>query len=99
MRKHQRYFAIQDKDGKLMPHFVAVNNTLARDESVVRKGHEKVLRARLSDAVFFFNEDRKRRLEERTEDLKGVIYQAELGTSFAKVVTSPTRNLDKPGRN
>jgi len=85
MRKHQRYFAIQDKDGKLMPHFVAVNNTLARDESVVRKGHEKVLRARLSDAVFFFNEDRKRRLEERTEDLKGVIYQAELGTSFAKV--------------
>ncbi|MDB9822644.1 glycine--tRNA ligase subunit beta [Deltaproteobacteria bacterium] len=85
MRKHQKYFAIQDQNGKLIPHFVAVNNTLARDESVVRKGHERVLRARLSDAVFFFNEDRKKRLEERIEDLKGVIYQAELGTSFAKV--------------
>lgn len=85
MKKHQRYFAIQDKKGKLMPYFVAVNNTIARDESVVRKGHERVLRARLSDAVFFYNEDRKRRLIDRLDDLKGVIYQAELGTSFAKV--------------
>jgi glycyl-tRNA synthetase beta chain len=85
MKKHQKYFAIQDKKGKLMPYFVAVNNTVARDESVVRKGHERVLRARLSDAVFFFNEDRKRPLIDRLDDLKGVIYQAELGTSFAKV--------------
>jgi glycyl-tRNA synthetase beta chain len=68
-----------------MPHFVAVNNTIARDESVVRKGHERVLRARLSDAVFFFREDRKKMLEEHLEDLKGVIYQAGLGTSFDKV--------------
>ena len=85
MREHQKYFAVQDKNGQLMPFFIAVNNTTAKDESVVRKGHERVLRARLSDAVFFFNEDRKRPLEERLKDLKGVIYQAELGTSFAKV--------------
>jgi glycyl-tRNA synthetase beta chain len=85
MKEHQRYFAIRDQDGGLMPHFVAVNNTIARDESIVQKGHERVLRARLADAGFFFKEDRKRPLEDRLEDLKGVIYQAELGTSFAKV--------------
>jgi glycyl-tRNA synthetase beta chain len=85
MKENQRYFAIQDRNGSLIPHFVAVNNTIPKDDSVVRKGHERVLRARLSDAVFFFDEDRKRPLEDRLEDLKGVIYQAELGTSFAKV--------------
>jgi glycyl-tRNA synthetase beta chain len=85
MKEHQRYFAIQDRNGSLIPHFVAVNNTVPKEDSVVRKGHERVLRARLSDAVFFFDEDRKRPLEDRLEDLKGVIYQAELGTSFAKV--------------
>ena len=85
MKKHQKYFALQDGQGRLMPNFVAINNTVARDESVVRKGHEKVLRARLSDASFFFKEDRKKPLEGRLEDLKGVIYQAKLGTSYAKV--------------
>ena len=85
MKKHQRYFAVRDAGGRLMPNFVAVNNTIARDESVVRKGHERVLRARLSDADFFFQEDRKRPLRDRLEDLKEVIYQARLGTSFAKV--------------
>ena len=85
MREHQRYFAVSNEKGKLMPNFVAVNNTIARDETVVRIGHERVLRARLSDADFFFKEDRKRLLSDRIEDLKGVIYQAELGTSYAKV--------------
>jgi glycyl-tRNA synthetase beta chain len=85
MKKHQKYFALQDGKGQLMPNFVAINNTLAKDESVVRKGHEKVLRARLSDASFFFKEDRKKSLESRLQDLKGVIYQAQLGTSYAKV--------------
>jgi glycyl-tRNA synthetase beta chain len=85
MKKHQRYFAVYDSDSRLMPNFVAINNTVARDESVVRRGHERVLRARLSDADFFFKEDRKHPLAERIEDLKGVIYQADLGTSYAKV--------------
>jgi glycyl-tRNA synthetase beta chain len=85
MKKHQRYFSVRDHEGNLIPNFVAVNNTIARDESIVRKGHERVLQARLADANFFFKEDRKRLLEDRLEDLKTVIYQAELGTSFDKV--------------
>ena len=85
MKEHQKYFSLQDKEGRLMPNFVAVNNTLPNDESVVRRGHERVIRARLADADFFFKEDRKKKLEERLDDLKGVIYQADLGTSFAKV--------------
>jgi glycyl-tRNA synthetase beta chain len=86
MAEHQRYFAVRDGEGRLMPHFVAVNNTLARDPDVVRRGHERVLRARLSDADFFFAEDRKRPLLDRLKDLESVIYQAELGTSYEKVL-------------
>ena len=85
MKQHQKYFAVRDEKGELMPNFVAVNNTVTRDESMVQRGHERVLRARLSDAAFFFAEDRKRPLKDRIEDLKEVIYQADLGTSFAKV--------------
>ena len=85
MREHQKYFALRDDTGRLMPHFVAVNNTKAKNDAVVSSGHERVLRARLADAVFFFEEDRKRPLLERLEGLKEVIYQADLGTSFAKV--------------
>ena len=85
MREHQKYFAVYDREGRLLPNFVAINNTLARDPSIVRKGHERVLRARLSDAAFFMEEDRKQSLMDRLEDLKRVIYQADLGTSFAKV--------------
>ena len=85
MRKHQKYFAVRDREGSLLPNFVAVNNTLTRDTSIVRKGHERVLRARLSDAAFFMDEDRKQPLMDRLENLKRVIYQADLGTSLAKV--------------
>jgi len=85
MKEHQKYFAVYNDQGSLMPNFVAVNNTLARDEMVVQTGHERVLRARLSDADFFFEEDRKRPLKARIEDLKGVIFQAKLGTSYEKV--------------
>jgi len=85
MKKHQKYFSLRDSAGQLLPNFVAVNNTLTRDEAVVCKGHERVLTARLSDADFFFKEDRKRPLEDRLEDLKEVIYQTRLGTSYAKI--------------
>ena len=85
MKEHQRYFSIHDASGSLLPCFVAVNNTRARDDAVVRRGHERVLRARLADAVFFFEEDRSRPLSERLEDLRGVIFHADLGTSHAKV--------------
>jgi glycyl-tRNA synthetase beta chain len=85
MREHQRYFSLVDEDGKLLPNFITVNNTLADDPAVVRRGNERVLRARLSDARFFFEEDKKLSLADRVEDLKGVVYQAKLGTSYEKM--------------
>jgi len=85
MRSHQRYFSIVDGEGKLMPGFITINNTLAPDPSVVVKGNERVLRARLSDARFFFEEDKKTKLDERVEGLKKVVYQQKLGTSYEKM--------------
>ena len=69
----------------MLPSFVAVSNTKARAMDVVKKGNERVLRARLADAQFFFQEDQKVPLEKRVEKLKGVIFQAKLGTSYEKV--------------
>jgi len=85
MRSHQRYFSIVDANGGLLPGFITINNTLTEDPSVVVKGNERVLRARLSDARFFFEEDKKIRLDERVESLKKVVYQQKLGTSFEKM--------------
>jgi glycyl-tRNA synthetase beta chain len=85
MREHQRYFSLVDNDGKLLPGFITINNTLTEDPEVVVKGNERVLRARLSDARFFFDEDRKVSLESRVESLKAVVYQAKLGTSYEKM--------------
>ncbi|MDD2898157.1 MAG: glycine--tRNA ligase subunit beta [Desulfuromonadaceae bacterium] len=85
MRSHQRYFSIVDAAGALLPGFITINNTLTEDPSVVVKGNERVLRARLSDARFFFEEDKKVRLDERVESLKKVVYQQKLGTSFEKM--------------
>ena len=84
MREHQKYFAVVDGNGKLLPHFVVVNNTRTRDMAVVTKGHEKVLRARLADARFFFKGDLKETAEDRLEKLKGVLFQASLGTMVDK---------------
>ena len=85
MRSHQRYFSIVDSEGKLMPGFITINNTLTDDPSVVVKGNERVLRARLSDARFFFEEDQKVKLDDRVESLKKVVYQQKLGTSYEKM--------------
>lgn len=85
MKEHQRYFALTDYQGRLAPYFIAVNNTRARDMNVVRKGHERVLRARLDDARFYFSEDRKVKLADRIEELKGVVFHHLLGTSWQKV--------------
>ncbi len=85
MREHQRYFSLVDEGGKLLPGFITINNTLTEDPSVVVKGNERVLRARLSDARFFFDEDRKVPLADRVEALKSVLYQAKLGTSYEKM--------------
>jgi glycyl-tRNA synthetase beta chain len=85
MREHQRYFPVTDSLGRQAPYFVAVNNTRARDMSVVRKGHERVLRARLEDARFYWLSDRRVRLADRGEALKGVVFHHLLGTSWEKV--------------
>jgi glycyl-tRNA synthetase beta chain len=85
MREHQRYFTLIDAQGKLLPHFITVANTIATDPSVVVAGNERVLRARLSDAMFFWQEDKKSLLETRLEPLKKVVYQAKLGTSYEKI--------------
>lgn len=86
MREHQRYFTVVDEKGKLLPRFITISNTRAEDPVVVQQGNERVLRARLSDAMFFWNEDRKVRLESRLDALKNVVYQAKLGTSYEKVM-------------
>jgi len=84
MREHQKYFPVVDSQGKLMPGFIAVNNTKVNDPDVTKKGHERVLRARLEDALFFFNGDKKTSLEERARGLNGIIFQAKLGTMLEK---------------
>src|SRR5512133_1872726 len=85
MRNHQRYFAVLDRDGKLTNRFIAVSGTPVDDPKVSRHGYERVLRARLADARFFFDEDRKRRLEDRVQDLARRTYQARLGSELDRV--------------
>lgn len=85
MREHQRYFSLRGADGRLLPHFIAVNNTLTRNPDVVRQGHERVIRARLADAMFFFQEDSKTPLPQRVDALKGVVFHSLLGTSYEKM--------------
>jgi glycyl-tRNA synthetase beta chain len=84
MREHQKYFPVVDAQGRLLPFFVAVNNTRVADIALTRKGHERVLRARLEDALFFFAADKERRLEDRFSELTGIIFQARLGTMLEK---------------
>ncbi len=80
MREHQKYFSVVDGNGHLMPNFVVVNNTRTKDMNVVTKGHEKVLRARLADAQFFYKADLRESAESRINKLDGVLFQASLGT-------------------
>jgi len=82
MRNHQRYFAVVDAKGRLRNRFIAVSGTPVKDPRVVRHGYERVLRARLADARFFFEEDRKRKLRDRIESLGRRTFQAKLGTEL-----------------
>ncbi len=84
MREHQKYFPVVDNNNQLLPHFVAVNNTEVKDINLTRTGHERVLRARLEDAFFFFAGDKEERLEDRIEKLSGIIFQAKLGSMREK---------------
>ncbi|PQP33133.1 glycine--tRNA ligase subunit beta [Desulfobacteraceae bacterium SEEP-SAG10] len=86
MREHQKYFAVIDNKGNLMPCFVAVNNTRTKDMNLVATGHEWVLRARLADAQFFYKSDLEYSSKDRVEKLKGVLFQAKLGSMHEKIV-------------
>ena len=86
MREHQRYFPVVNKDGGLLPQFIAVKNGAADHLDIVRAGNEKVLRARLSDANFFYQEDLKAPLAEKVSALKKIVFQESLGSVYDKVV-------------
>ncbi|CAN0921886.1 Glycine--tRNA ligase, chloroplastic/mitochondrial 2 [Linum grandiflorum] len=85
MQKHQKYFAITDDGGKLLPYFIAVANGPI-NEMVVRKGNEAVLRARYEDAKFFYEMDTRRSFSEFGSQLKGILFHEKLGTMLDKVV-------------
>jgi glycyl-tRNA synthetase beta chain len=84
MRHHQRYFSVEDADGKLAPAFVAIMNIASDPEGFVRRGNERVLRARFNDARFFWETDQKKPLADRKPDLANVTFQAKLGSYLAK---------------
>ena len=84
MKANQKYFHIIDADGKLMPHFITVANIDSRNPDVVREGNERVIRPRLSDAEFFWTQDRKRRLDSHIDSLKNIVFQQKLGTLHDK---------------
>ncbi len=86
MRSHQRYFSVIDGGGRIVPHFVTVNNTKPKDIALVMRGNERVLAARLEDARFYFEEDLKTTLADRVQALKSVVFHSKLGTSYEKVM-------------
>jgi glycyl-tRNA synthetase beta chain len=86
MRDHQKYFALEDAGGKLMPHFLAVLNTDGDPQGLIRHGNERVLRARFNDARFFWETDQKRSLLDRLELLRHVTFQKDLGSYYEKTL-------------
>jgi glycyl-tRNA synthetase beta chain len=85
LQEHQRYFPVEGAGGKLLPHFITVSNIESREPAKVRSGNERVVRPRLSDAVFFFRQDRKQPLASRQAGLDAVTFQAKLGSVGDKV--------------
>ena len=107
MRDHQKYFALEDADGKLLPHFLAVLNTSGDPDGLIRHGNERVLRARFNDARFFWQTDQKIPLRDRVEMLKSVTFQKDLGSYYDKtrrvqklssLVSEALRNAGRPVR-
>ena len=86
MRDHQKYFAIEDVNGKLLPHFLAVLNTAADSDGLIRHGNERVLRARFNDARFFWQTDQKQTLRQRVDLLRHVTFQKDLGSYYDKTM-------------
>ena len=86
MRDHQKYFAVEDAKGKLLPHFLAVLNTDGDPAGLIRHGNERVLRARFNDARFFWQTDQKHPLRDRVSWLKNVTFQKDLGSYYEKTL-------------
>ncbi len=84
MRHHQKYFSVESAPGKLAPHFVAVMNTSGDPEGLVKRGNERVLKARFNDARFFWDVDQHKKLADRVADLSHVTFQAKLGSYLEK---------------
>jgi glycyl-tRNA synthetase beta chain len=108
MRDHQKYFALEDAGGKLLPHFLAVLNTDGDPDGLIRHGNERVLRARFNDARFFWETDQKIPLRQRVEMLKAVTFQKDLGSYFDKtmrvqklgsLISEAIRNAGTPVRS
>jgi len=85
MKQHQKYFPLVDAAGKLLPKFLIVSNLKTHDSTNIVRGNERVLRARLADAKFFFDQDRKQPLEARVEKLGSVVYHNKLGSQLQRV--------------
>lgn len=98
MRDHQKYFAVEDKRGEIEPHFLAVINLDKDRAGLVRRGHEKVLRARLADAEFFWQSDQKRRLADYSETLAHITFESRLG-SYRDKTERMRENARKIARN
>lgn len=102
MREHQRYFPVLDENGQLLPYFVTVRNGGSDSLDVIAKGNEKVLRARLSDAKFFYEEDQKLQIKDALSKLESIVFQEELGTvgdkvrRIRKIADSLASKLDVP---
>jgi glycyl-tRNA synthetase beta chain len=86
MKEHQKYFHVVSSDGKMLPLFITVANIESKDPAQVISGNEKVIRPRLSDAAFFYETDRKTRLEDRIDQLKPIVFQKTLGSLYDKSV-------------
>ncbi|UMZ73093.1 glycine--tRNA ligase subunit beta [Natranaerofaba carboxydovora] len=93
MEKHQRYFPVKNDKGELLPYFITIKNGDNSHIDTVKKGNEKVIKARLSDARFFYEEDKKTTLEEKLEKLKSIVYREELGSVYQK-----TERMDEIAR-
>ena len=93
MKYHQKYFHVSNEKGNLLPYFITISNMPATDK--IKNGNERVLRARLEDARFFYNEDKKKNLDDFVDGLKGVVFQKKLGTLYEKMerISSLAGNL------
>ncbi len=98
LQEHQRYFLLRDTKGELLNLFVSVNNNRVREERVLQEGHERVAKARLEDALFYYERDLKHSMDEWVEALKGIVYHVKCGTLYQKMerLKALAKELAKP---